>query len=1086
MHPDLYSDTMLETHIYLPRTFLDHQIDTLTAQNKEKDFEHFARQMAQRLICPNLRPQTGPTGGGDAKVDSETYPVAPEVTDRWWIGDAAAGSERWAFAFSAKQDWHTKIKADVDSIISTRRGYKRIYFVTNQNFSDKKRSAAENLLTAKAEIPVTILDRNWLLTKVYENDFIGLAISALQLVGNEIPKEKAGPLDAARLDRLTELEPKLADPTAYAGAEYQLAEDALEAALLSRGLERPRFEIEGKFLRAIRLAGQGKYRPQQLRAVYSYVWTAHWWFEDFNLLNYQYEHVESLAINSDSADDLEKLETLWSLLSTLVMRGWMTAVEVKLLERTTRLRAALDALAAYEARPNNALQAKTLLVNMRLADAMRQKDFAAIEAVWGDLANIVDQATHLGSYPLESVYSLIERLGEFAESEQYDLLFEKLVNVIQQRRSEGEAGSMLNRRAIQKMGHQRHYDVIRLCGRAEPLLIKEEYRGELVKALVGGSRAYDRVGLPWASRAKALAAIDTCMAAFKRGGEMPGIIAIAIQSLGWAEIGLGRVGHILAVVALSHLTEPRIAAPAEASKLIREDRENIDRALAVHLMNAPLSSLQRLERLPIVLENMGLNASAFGLVYALGGAEKLIEENFVPAGTSADEIDNLVYKWRTQPVLKKIASTPIITINGRSTLRSVVLGVKLDFDVPDNEESFGVAESVLAAFEAFLATSQEDDILPRTDVFQVEIILEESKGHSLNISFDDNDTSMMARLFHPREIEFKSQADLSDFTNDMQNAISSIMARMFYIRDIEEWISRLDSEERVFDRALILANLLVLNRNVFGHPTGAMMSVWLPEQGPTTPLTRTTLLPNANATEAKSEPKSYSIEQEPPPEGMFDPEKLTHRDRKVLSAIDVQRWNKAGWRGTLIVTAAMPDVPPILGVGFINADIGKKIFEGLRARFGDYDEANDLRVAIIRGINAEEPNSYAVTIGPNFENSDMEDGNIITGLSRINRMTPQSSANLDRFISEYYRKGGFILAPAKMNPKNYAEADYYPDFGIAKKHLVLRNAWDLEEYDFDLIAIDENDTPFVPPGADASRVLKAIERRRASISKGHK
>lgn len=36
------------------------------------------------VICPNLLPQTDPTGGGDSKVDSETYPVSSEISDKWY------------------------------------------------------------------------------------------------------------------------------------------------------------------------------------------------------------------------------------------------------------------------------------------------------------------------------------------------------------------------------------------------------------------------------------------------------------------------------------------------------------------------------------------------------------------------------------------------------------------------------------------------------------------------------------------------------------------------------------------------------------------------------------------------------------------------------------------------------------------------------------------------------------------------------------------------------------------------------------------------------------------------------------------
>jgi hypothetical protein len=81
----------------------------------------------------HLLPHTGPTGGGDSKVDAETYPVADALSLVWFtgIGREAAG-ERWAFAFSAKKNWRPKVEADIGKVVATNRGYRKVFFVTNQ------------------------------------------------------------------------------------------------------------------------------------------------------------------------------------------------------------------------------------------------------------------------------------------------------------------------------------------------------------------------------------------------------------------------------------------------------------------------------------------------------------------------------------------------------------------------------------------------------------------------------------------------------------------------------------------------------------------------------------------------------------------------------------------------------------------------------------------------------------------------------------------------------------------------------------------------------------------------------------------
>ena len=149
MHPEQFSDSLLVKKGNLDRDMFDYYLESLTSKNLEKTFEEFCRKLAESEVCPNLLPQTGPTGGGDSKVDSETYPVSKKISDRWYFGNTAA-SERWAFAISAKKDWKSKVKSDVVKIVSVNqhegRGYTKIFFMSNQYVPDKKRAQVEDEL----------------------------------------------------------------------------------------------------------------------------------------------------------------------------------------------------------------------------------------------------------------------------------------------------------------------------------------------------------------------------------------------------------------------------------------------------------------------------------------------------------------------------------------------------------------------------------------------------------------------------------------------------------------------------------------------------------------------------------------------------------------------------------------------------------------------------------------------------------------------------------------------------------------------------------------------------------------------------
>src|SRR5690349_16946562 len=111
--PERFSDTSYQDIRQLDRSSLEYRLDSLTNRSDELRFQEFARRLLERTVCPNLIPHTGPTGGGDSKVDSETHPVAESLALSWYVGIGnAAASERWAFAFSAKKDWRPKVIGD--------------------------------------------------------------------------------------------------------------------------------------------------------------------------------------------------------------------------------------------------------------------------------------------------------------------------------------------------------------------------------------------------------------------------------------------------------------------------------------------------------------------------------------------------------------------------------------------------------------------------------------------------------------------------------------------------------------------------------------------------------------------------------------------------------------------------------------------------------------------------------------------------------------------------------------------------------------------------------------------------------------
>ena len=208
--PERFSDSVWEDTPELDRPLLEYHVETLTSKGQESNFERFARRLAQREICPNLLPQTGPTGGGDSRVDSETYPVADDLALAWYVGAATdAGSDRWAFAFSAKKDWRPKVRSDIAKIGDTGRGYVKAFFISSQYVPDRVRAQVEDELREKHGLDVRILDRSWILDRVFDGMHQKLAIEELGLPQSMEPRVRKGPLDVERERELGLIEARI-------------------------------------------------------------------------------------------------------------------------------------------------------------------------------------------------------------------------------------------------------------------------------------------------------------------------------------------------------------------------------------------------------------------------------------------------------------------------------------------------------------------------------------------------------------------------------------------------------------------------------------------------------------------------------------------------------------------------------------------------------------------------------------------------------------------------------------------------------------------------------------------------------------
>ena len=1075
--PELFSDTKTVAEPRLTREVFEHQLDTLTSRKQETEFEHFCRRLAEKDLCPNLIPQTGPTGGGDSKVDAETYPVANEIAMRWYDGiGIAASRERWAFAFSAKKKWKPKFNGDVKKIIETGRDYKHIYFITNQFVRDKERAELEDELSKKYSVGIHICDRTWIVKCVFEHNRLRIAIETLNLTEyDESTSKVVGPHDTERAAELKELEQQIEDSDRYSGVEYQLAEDCLQAALLARGLELPRFEVDGRFSRATRVADKVGNRHQILRITYARAWTAFWWYDDFTELNNLYDQVEKLIFGSMQAADLDLLANLWTILYSSVIQGRLTAKEASLDTRTGKLKSELERIAAEKHRPNNALLAHTRRLLMNLNEAVAKK--ISLDATFDNLKKALIASEGLAEFPTTSITRIIQELGDiFVDSTAYDELFDVVVNMVNRRSSEGESGILLLKRGQQKLMAGKKYDAIRLLGQAQQKLAMSEYHDAWIRSLSSCGLAYEAAGLLWAARANTLIAANQVLSEFNKHGKLMPQALWYVQKLVWLEIQLGRVFHVLAWVELAYGIANHLILEGEQKEAFLEERQAQDQILGLLLLKSDIWELKWLGFLPQVLEDLGFKYSRMALLYALGHEDQLRKEGIIPAEESPEAVQDLFKKWLEQPANEDLPHRPELMRGDKVILRSYVLGCEVIVEVANNQASLNLGETILGSLEALLATciDLKAGLIPYRS--ELKIVIQPSdfiEGlPEYTISKDDGGQTIYIR--HSQIFPKSSGQEAEAFRSWLMKFILETTFRIALVNDPKSFEEAIIKDENGLGRALNFSEVGIPIENILGEAPKFRPADWEAQIGNERFVLQRDVSWDHGLKETNNETVgsvTLTHGKGEPPDELFGVDKLKHKDRRIISLINIPLWDKAEWRATLYI--CYPDAKPVLAIGFRNPEAGKQIFKELRSKLGQIDEKERLRVSIITGIDKKYPSSYTVVISANLLPVTSKQYSSFTMVSRMNRMDPSDLRNLNTFLDNYKRIGTYIIMPAGIS---VTPPEPFFDLSIVKRELNIRAAWEIGENDPDVCGILEDSDPIIPEGIEDVPVLRALQR----------
>jgi len=1062
MHPEQFSDSIIVKKAELDKGFMDYYLEKISSRSQEKEFEQFCQKIIESELCPNLITQTGPTGGGDSKVDSETYPVAETLTETWFYGDGnKAGTERWAFAISAKQRWSEKVKSDVEKIVKVNneenRGYTKIFFLSNQYISDKKRADKEDMLRGTSNMDIRILDKNWLLDKIFAKDSNKrITVECFHLSEKLLDEKEIGEHDYSRQNSLKKIEEKLANSAELKPAEIvSLAHKSIK---LGRELEYSEHDIWGLIDRYKRLANEYGNKNDKVKCLYECAWTIYWWYTNANEFYKLYIELEKIAFQKDSIYAFEKIITLWINLYSLQKEGFEVNIDIhtekifenykKLIEDTTKPNTILQAQNAYQ------------LMRMLLGD-----DINDIVNDYIDIVNKGSKSLELDLYPISRI---IQENPLFEKAERYDELFELVVERMGEENKDGEVGRMLAQRG-HALKETKPYEAISYFSRTLRRFYNESNKDHLMTAVLEMGELFERIGLLWAARNFYLYDFCMCFNKYIKQGEITPILMISANRLKYIELRLGRVIYSTEFHYLEQIGKNIYP------KKFEDEEENYDFILGIQIFRTPFEKITEIGKLPGYFAEKGLDFSSIAAEYELGHYDDELLSAF---DGDKSIFDDYIAKWKNQPALEELKTEPWYGFEDKIYMKSRVLGCLFSIETDNNAFAIEFASSVLATIECFLGTGINSNLVSMVGKIEMSIVLIKSENFKVNIIHNDvMPTKMSIELARYNYGEYlEAQSVMHD---KLMEVLVYFIPIMFPLEKEVDKLKEMTEKEESIIRTNIFANSTFIGMETFGDKSFSFNE--LTENYDTILLER---ISKSEITDLKiaehlsTEKKDFEVKFTQPPdkEGFNN----TSNENIITSnIINIPLWDNCGWKGVmfLIVPGKLPILAPVF-----EKEVGKEIFAEWIKEFGKVDRESKIGIRIVKGIDRMHPAWYRVIIGSQeIPIIDTGTKNAMFMLpTRLHTMEAVSEANVVNFEKALVISKDYYICPAIMKGtgKN-PELDWSKLIVKHNDSIKICNAWEVSDNDILLEAgIMPGDDPVIPKGKEDTPIVSIIKRKR--------
>ena len=404
------------------------------------------------------------------------------------------------------------------------------------------------------------------------------------------------------------------------GVDTGYIDELQEACILSRGLERPRIETEGRFSRALRECEYHGSTQQKFNIIYDHAWTSFFWFEDIDAV-----HKDLLKLKEFVNDNCSviRIEKMTNILTNLINAERAGLIDSKKVEPEIKyIKELCNTLEKRGDKPSSLLFLRLYIAEQRLISRLLSKepineDIDAIRPL------LLEAPSHL-EISFEAQYQIIANLNKVIDDNpKYEDFVDELTSIVRKTNSEQAAARIEMDRAIALVNKKRFKQAIRHFSFCIHPFEKEECMEELIKTSGMMGIAMYEIGLPFSAMAYLVKAASMLLKTFYASGNIPHLLMTVLQKLCEIELMLGRLVMYLnwyeLMMTISH--NGQFAEEENFNKTnILHDGAWACRFAASDLGNPVMSFL------PDILERIEMFQSSEYLKFSLGYADELDEE----------------------------------------------------------------------------------------------------------------------------------------------------------------------------------------------------------------------------------------------------------------------------------------------------------------------------------------------------------------------------------------------------------------------------------------------------------------------------